>query len=96
MTQWLGGIGIVVLFVAIARAIGVGAAGLLGAEVSGLTHTRLTPRIAETAKALIVIYLTLSAATTFALLLAGMNLYDAVVHTFASVATGGSALRPPP
>jgi trk/ktr system potassium uptake protein len=89
MTQWLGGIGIVVLFVAIAPAIGVGAARLLGAEVSGLTHTRLTPRITETAKALIVIYLTLSAATTLALLLAGMNLYDAVVHAFATVATGG-------
>jgi trk system potassium uptake protein TrkH len=89
MTQWLGGIGIVVLFVAVAPAIGVGAARLLGAEVSGLTHTRLTPRIADTAKALIVIYLTLSAATTLALLLAGMNLYDAVVHTFTTVATGG-------
>jgi trk system potassium uptake protein TrkH len=89
MTQWLGGIGIVVLFVAVAPAIGVGAARLLGAEVSGLTHTRLTPRIADTAKVLLVIYLTLSAATTLALLLAGMNLYDAVVHTFTTVATGG-------
>jgi trk system potassium uptake protein len=89
MTQWLGGIGIVVLFVAVAPAIGAGAARLLGAEVSGLTHTRLTPRIGGTAKALIVIYLALSAATTLALLLAGMNLYDAVVHAFATVATGG-------
>src|ERR671911_2679232 len=58
MTQWLGGIGIVVLFVAVAPAIGAGAARLLGAEVSGLTQTRLTPRIADTAKALLVIYLT--------------------------------------
>jgi trk system potassium uptake protein TrkH len=89
MTQWLGGIGIVVLFVAVAPAIGAGAARLLGAEVSGLTHTRLTPRIADTAKALIVIYLALSTATTLALLLAGMNLYDAVVHAFTTVATGG-------
>jgi trk system potassium uptake protein TrkH len=89
MTAWLGGIGIVVLFVAVAPAIGAGAARLLGAEVSGLTHTRWTPRIAETAKALIVIYLTLSAATTLALLVAGMNLYDAVVHAFTTVATAG-------
>src|SRR5919112_402448 len=89
MTQWLGGIGIVVLFVAVAPVIGAGAARLLGAEVSGLTQTRLTPRIADTAKVLLVIYLTLSAATTLALLLAGMNLYDAVVHTFTTVATGG-------
>ena len=89
MTQWLGGIGIVVLFVAVAPTIGAGAARLLGAEVSGFTHTRLTPRIADTAKILTIIYLTLTVATTLALLLAGMNLYDAVVHAFTTVATGG-------
>ncbi len=89
MTQWLGGIGIVVLFVAVAPAIGFGAARLLGAEVSGLTQTRFTPRIADTAKALLVIYLALSLAEILALLMAGMNLYDAVVHTFTTVATGG-------
>jgi trk system potassium uptake protein len=89
MTQWLGGIGIVVLFVAIAPVIGVGAARLLGAEVSGLTQPRLTPRIADTAKALVVIYLAISLAETLSLLVAGMSLYDAVVHTFTTVATGG-------
>ena len=95
MTQWLGGIGIVVL-VAIAPVIGAGAARLLGAEVSGLTQTRLTPRIADTAKALLVIYLAISLAETIALLAVGMPLYDAVVHTFTTVATGGSVPRPPP
>jgi trk system potassium uptake protein TrkH len=89
MTQWLGGIGIVVLFVAVAPTIGLGAARLLGAEVSGLGHTRLTPRIVDTAKALLVIYLALTLAGILALLVAGMNLYDAVVHCFATVATGG-------
>ena len=89
MTQWLGGIGIVVLFVAVAPTVGFGAARLLGAEVSGLTQTRFTPRIADTAKALLLIYLALSLAEILALLLAGMNLYDSVVHTFATVATGG-------
>jgi trk system potassium uptake protein len=89
MTQWLGGIGIVVLFVAIAPVIGAGTARLLGAEVSGLTQTRLTPRIADTAKALLVIYLAISLAETIALLAVGMPLYDAVVHTFTTVATGG-------
>jgi trk system potassium uptake protein len=49
MTQWLGGIGIVVLFVAVAPLLGVGAGRLLGAEMSGLTQARLTPRIADTA-----------------------------------------------
>ncbi|MBA2511055.1 MAG: TrkH family potassium uptake protein [Rubrobacteraceae bacterium] len=89
MTQWLGGVGIVVLFVAVAPALGVGAARLLGAEVSGLTQTRLTPRIADTAKALIVVYLAISLVQTVALLVVGMSLYDAVVHTFTTVATGG-------
>jgi trk system potassium uptake protein TrkH len=89
MTHWLGGIGIVMLFVAVAPLLGVGAARLLGAEVSGLTQPRLTPRIADTAKALVVIYLAISAAETLALLAAGMPLYDSVVHTFGTVATGG-------
>jgi trk system potassium uptake protein len=89
MTHWLGGIGIVVLFVAVAPLLGVGAARLLGAEMSGLTQPRLTPRIADTAKALIVIYLAISVAETVALLVAGMPLYDAVVHMFGTVATGG-------
>jgi trk system potassium uptake protein TrkH len=89
MTHWLGGIGIVVLFVAVAPLLGVGAARLLGAEMSGLTQPRLTPRIADTAKALVVIYLTISLAETICLLVAGMPLYDAVVHMFGTVATGG-------
>ena len=89
MTHWLGGIGIVVLFVAVAPLLGVGAARLLGAEMSGLTQPRLTPRIADTAKALVVIYLAISLAETVCLLAAGMPLYDAVIHTFGTVATGG-------
>lgn len=93
MTQWLGGIGIVVLLVAIAPVLGVGAARLLGAEVSGLTQPRLTPRIADTAKALIIIYLSISLLETLSLLVAGMPLYDAVVHTFTTVATGGFSPR---
>src|SRR5918998_4938115 len=79
VTQWLGEIGIVVLFVAVAPPPGGRAGRPLGAEVSGLTQTRFTPRIADTAKALLVIYLALSLAEILALLLAGMNLYDAVV-----------------
>lgn len=88
-TQWLGGIGIVVLFVAVAPVVGFGAARLLSAEVSGIGQPRFTPRIVDTAKALLYIYLALSVAETAALLLAGMNLYDAVLHTFTTIATGG-------
>jgi len=89
MTHWLGGIGIVVLFVAVAPLLGVGAARLIGAEMSGLTGPRLTPRIADTAKALVVIYVAISLLEIVALLLARMPLYDAVIHTFGTVATGG-------
>lgn len=89
MTQWLGGIGIVVLFVAVAPVLGFGAARLLSAEVSGIDQPRLTPRIVDTAKALLVIYATLTVAEVVALLFAGMNLYDAVLHAFTTIATGG-------
>ena len=89
MTQWLGGVGIVVLFVAVAPVLGFGAARLLSAEVSGIDQPRLTPRIVDTAKALLVIYTSLTAAEVVALLFAGMNLYDAVLHAFTTIATGG-------
>lgn len=89
MTQWLGGIGIVVLFVAVAPYFGMHAAKILSAEVSGITQPRFTPRIVDTAKGLLVVYMTISVAQTIALLLAGTSLYDAVVHTFTTVATGG-------
>lgn len=89
MTQWLGGIGIVVLFVGVAPYLGFGAARLLSAEVSGIDQTRLTPRIADTAKALLGVYLLLSIAEIIALLVAGMGLYDAVLHAFTTIATGG-------
>lgn len=88
-TQWLGGIGIVVLFVAVAPVLGFGAARLLSAEVSGIGQARMTPRIVDTAKALLIIYASLSVAEVIALLLAGMNLYDAVLHAFTTIATGG-------
>jgi trk/ktr system potassium uptake protein len=78
MTHWLGGLGIVVLFVAVAPTVGAGAAHMLGAQFSGLTHTQLTPRITDTAKVLTVIYLTLSVATTLALLLAEMSLFSGI------------------
>ena len=88
MTQWLGGIGIVVLFVGVAPVLSFGAARLLSAEVSGLGQPRLTPRIAGTAKALLGIYVVLTLAETGALLLAGMSLYDAGLHSFTTIATG--------
>ena len=93
MTQWLGGIGIVVLFVAIA-VIGAGAARLLGAEVSGLTQTRLTPRIADTAKALLSSTCHLSCGDHSAPSSGHAALRRRGAH-FTTVATGASAPRPP-
>ncbi|CAN5665909.1 hypothetical protein BH20ACT11_BH20ACT11_03030 [soil metagenome] len=89
MARGLGGIGIVVLFVAVAPFFGMHAARILSAEVSGINQPRFTPRIVDTAKGLLVVYMTLSVAQTIALLLAGTSLYDAVIHTFTTIATGG-------
>lgn len=89
MTQWLGGVGIVVLVVAIAPVSGPALQRAFYAEVSGVTAERLTPRIVDTAKIIAGIYLTLSAAAVAAFLIAGMDLYDAVAHMFTTLATGG-------
>jgi len=87
--QWLGGMGIIVLAVAILPALGIGGMQLYRAESSGPTKNKLTPRIAETAKALWFIYLGLTLACAIAYKLAGMNLFDAIGHSFSTVAIGG-------
>jgi trk system potassium uptake protein TrkH len=88
--HWLGGIGIVVIAVAILPMLGVGGMQLYRAETPGpLKDTKLTPRITETAKALFLIYLSLTVACGLAYWLAGMTLFDAVGHAYATVAIGG-------
>lgn len=88
--QWLGGGGIIVLAVAILPLLGVGGMQLLRAETPGpIKDAKLTPRIKETARALWTIYLGLTIACITAYWLAGMNLFDAVGHAFATVSTGG-------
>jgi len=88
--QWLGGMGIIVLAVAILPLLGVGGTQLYRAEVSGVTkQEKLTPRIAETARVLWVMYFALTLACAVAYWIAGMNLFDAVGHAFTTVATGG-------
>ncbi len=89
MTHWLGGMGIVLLALAILPLLGVGGMQLFRAEVPGPVAERLTPRIRETAKILWGVYVLLTAAEILALLLAGMGLFDAVCHSFATMATGG-------
>ena len=88
--QWLGGMGIIVLAIAILPMLGVGGMQLYRAETPGpMKDNKLTPRIAGTAKALWLIYLVLTVACALAYWLAGMDLFDAVGHAFSTVAIGG-------
>lgn len=88
--QWLGGMGIIVLAVAILPMLGIGGMQLYRAETPGpVKDNKLTPRITETAKALWYIYLGLTIACALAYWLAGMTPFDAIGHSFATVAIGG-------
>lgn len=89
LTHWLGGMGIVLLALAILPLLGVGGMQLFRAEVPGPVAERLTPRIRETAKLLWIVYGALTLAEAVALLVAGMSVFDAVCHSFATMATGG-------
>lgn len=93
MTHWLGGMGIIVLIVALLSQLGVGANLVFRAEVPGPVDDKLTPRVRETARILWLTYVTLSALETILLMLAGMNLFDALCHTFGTVATGGFSTK---
>lgn len=88
--QWLGGIGIIVIAVAVLPILGIGGMQLYRAETPGpVKDSKLTPRITETAKALFLIYLNLTIACATAYWLAGMPLFDAIGHAYATVAIGG-------
>lgn len=88
--QWLGGMGIIVLAVAILPMLRIGGMQLYRAETPGpLKDIKLTPRITETAKALWLIYLGITLACVLAYWLGGMSLFDAVGHAFSTVAIGG-------
>jgi trk system potassium uptake protein TrkH len=89
LTHWLGGMGIVLLALAILPLLGVGGMQLFRAEVPGPVAERLTPRIRETAKRLWGVYLLLTLMEVGALMIAGMGPFDAFCHSFATMATGG-------
>lgn len=89
LTQWLGGMGILLLSLAILPFLGVGGMQLYKAEVPGPTADKLRPRISQTARILWEVYILFSAAEVLTLLLGGMNLFDALCHTFSTMATGG-------
>lgn len=89
LTHWLGGMGIVVLSVAILPSLGIGGHQLYHAEVPGPTSDQLTPRIADSAKILWAVYVLLSVLETLLLAAGGMPLFDAWCHTCGTLATGG-------
>lgn len=89
MTQWMGGMGVLLMCVAILPFLGVGGMQLYRAEMPGPSKDRLTPRIANTAKLLWGVYVLLTLAETGALMLAGMTFFDAINHSLCTMATGG-------
>ena len=89
MTHWIGGMGIIVVSVAILPILGIGGMQLFVAEMPGITPDKLHPRITQTAKRLWVIYVILTFSETLVLMLGGLNLFDALCHSFATMATGG-------
>ena len=89
LTHWLGGMGIVVLTSAILPLLGIGAYRIMKAEAPGPTFDKITPKITLTAKYFWAIYLFFTVAETVLLMAGGMNLFDALTHTFGTLATGG-------
>lgn len=94
MTQWLGGMGVIALFVAVLPRLAIGGRELFFAEASGLTTEKLTPHLRHTASALWKLYAALTAAQTLALWLAGMTLFDAINHSMTTLAAGGFSPHP--
>ena len=93
LTQWLGGMGIILLGIAILPLIGTGGMELYRAEFSGSSSEKLKPRIAETASSLWGIYFALTLACFLLLMAAGMGPFEAICHAFATMATGGFSTR---
>lgn len=89
MTHWIGGMGIIVLTIAILPLLGIGGMQLYAAEVPGPTPDKLTPRVKETAKRLWIIYFALTAIELVLLWLGDMNFYEAVCHSMGTLSTGG-------
>lgn len=93
LTQWIGGMGIIVLGIAILPYLGVGGMQLFRAEVPGPTPERLQPRIAQTAKLLWYVYVGITASQALLYVVAGMPAYEAVLHALSTTSTGGFSPR---
>ncbi|WP_289043192.1 potassium transporter TrkG [uncultured Olleya sp.] len=93
LTHWIGGMGIIVLAVAILPLLGIGGMQLFAAEAPGPSADKLHPRITDTAKRLWLIYFGYTAAETILLKVAGMNFFDAVNHSMCTLSTGGFSTK---
>lgn len=92
-THWLGGMGILVLALALQPALGVGTFQILKAESPGPISTKLTPRVGNTAKILYITYTVVTLAEIIMLKIGGMPLYDSLIHTFGTLGTGGFSIK---
>ncbi len=93
LTHWIGGMGIIVLAIAILPLLGIGGMQLFTAESPGPSADKLKPRITDTAKRLWLIYVTYTLAETLLLWVAGMSLFDAINHAFSTLSTGGFSTK---
>lgn len=93
MTHWIGGIGIIVISLAVLPLFSVSGAQLFGSETTGPTKDKIHPKIQETAKRLLFIYIALTGAETILLKFGGMTWFDAINHSFATIATGGFSTK---
>ena len=93
LTHWLGGMGIIVLYIALLPALGANTFQLYKAEAPGLDVERIDPRIRETAKKLWTIYFGFTILQTLLMMAGGMDLFDALCHTFGTIATGGFSTK---
>ena len=93
LTHWLGGMGIIVLSLAILPLLGIGGMQLFTAEVPGVIKDKIHPRVKETAKRLWGIYVILTAAETLLLMAGGLNFFDSITHSFATMGTGGFSTK---
>ena len=93
MTHWIGGMGIIVLAIAILPLLGIGGMQLFTAEAPGPNSDKLHPRITDTAKRLWLIYVTLTIVETLLLNLAGMSIFDALNHAMSTMASGGFSTK---
>lgn len=93
LTQWMGGMGIIVLSLAILPFLGIGGVQLFSAEVPGLTPDKMHPRVKETAQRLWIIYVGFTLIETILLWIGGMTFFDAINHSLTTMATGGYSTK---